>query len=370
MHKTYKIGRDGAWPLENAPEANGELLARPRVAVIIPTLNEASRIRDCIESLERNQLDGISMEIVIVDGGSSDGTKEIVSDFKSRFTNVRMIEAVGENLSHSRNLGISSSKADIIINFSGHVTAPENFIRTLVRTLVSSSDEVAGVGCSQRLSANETSLVARAAFSISESMLGGRLIRPYQSSRTAGPVASVAFCAYRKKVLEKVGPFDVSNSRGDDADLNLRIRKAGYKLLLTPETFVFYAPRNSLAGFWSQMFGSGRARTRIIVKNHALRMQAGGFSYLALMGLPVYTILLMIAFGVGLPVRSLLVASLAVYLVLLAASSAKLAFEWRKPSLFFLTILMYFMEHFGYGLGMDFELIASLRVNRPPSSGR
>jgi succinoglycan biosynthesis protein ExoA len=339
------------------PKTDSAANSAPRVAVIIPTLNEATTIRAVVISLEENRLENSSLEVIIVDGGSKDGTEDIIANLARNYGNIRFLKAPGTNISESRNLGMSLSRADILINFSGHVSVPKNFISTLVAALQSSGRHIAAVGCGERLMKEDASRVSCSAYWITRSLVGGRLVRPYNSLDSKSSVYALPFYAIRREVLDRVGLFDTSNPHGDDADLAFRIRKHGYEFLYTPETFVYYRPRSTLKRFLIQMFQYGRARMRIIAKYRSI----GRLVYLSPLALVLYAVALPFAFALGLPVVQLSSASLAIYLLAVMSSSVKLAAANGRPSFLILMPLMYALEHFGYGFGMVVESVDLFR---------
>lgn len=338
------------------------------VAVIIPVLDEARNIGRCIESLENNSSPDLAIELIIIDGGSRDGTPEVVARLAEHYGNINLISSKVANISVQRNLGMASTKSDIVVIFSGHATAASNFIPTIVRKLVSSGPDVAGVGCGVRLPPDDRSMISLSSFLVTKSILGGSAMRPYLTAQVEGPLASVPFCAYRRSVLERVGMFDVSNSFGDDADLNARIRQAGHKLMFTPDTYVYYSPRATISRFALQMFRWGRARMRIMVKNRRL----GNPLYLMPMIAILYAAGLVLATILRSQVYPLLVFSVVAYLVAVFLPSIPSAARKGRPGLLATMPLLYIIQLTTYGSGMIAELIAgvarigSIRCSKAP----
>lgn len=327
---------------------------RVSVAVVIPTLNEAKSIGKCIDSLESNSSPDLAIELIIIDGGSRDGTPEIVAGLAEHYGNISLISSKVANTSVQRNLGIASTKSDVVIIFSGHATAAQDFIPTIVRKLVSSGPDVAGVGCGLEFPPDNRSVVSLSSSLVTKSVLGGSAMRPYDTARAEGPSASVPFCAYRRIVLERVGMFDASNPFGDDADLNARIRRAGQKLVFTTDTRVYYSPPSTVRRFALQMFRYGRARVRIMVKNRRL----GNPLYLMPLIAILYAAGLVLATILRPQVYPLLVFSAVAYLVAVFLSSILSAAGKGRPALLAAMPLLYVIQLATYGSGMIVELVA------------
>lgn len=318
------------------------------VSVIIPTLNEAQNIRVCLESLEHNKMDGYSMEVIVVDAGSTDGTSKIVEEMSQTYHNIILVKSNIANVAFQRNVGVQHSNGRIILNFSGHAIAPENLIGTLATRLLSSELEVGGVGCAERKIPEDNSIHSLAINSVTRNIFGGGLIRPYNLAESERFVNSVAFCAYRREILFKVGLFDASNPFGDDADLNLRIRKAGYKILFTPSTFVYYEARATLRKFFVQMYRYGRSRMWIMRKQ---KTGAGAIYFVSL--LPIFYVILLtldLLFNLGLSLV-LFITGL-IYLSLVVLSSGVIAVRQKKIALVGEFTLVFVLEHTAYGFGM------------------
>lgn len=319
------------------------------VSVIIPTKNEENAISACIESLEKSDYPKDKFELIVIDGGSVDKTVNIVKKLQKKYKNIRLVCADGANTSVGRNIGIKSASGDIIINFSGHTLAEKNFIRALSTKLQYSENSVAGVGCKDKIPMDQSSSIAQYIECITSTKLGGSMMHQHMEFHGEQFVDSVSFTAYRREIFEKVGFFDSDLPSGDDAELNSRIRKAGYKLLYTPVTCVYRYRREKLKDFFWQMFNYGRSRMQIN-KRHldSLRLvylMPALFVVYLFMFPPLFflnSIMLFTVWSLG----------IFVYFLLLLAFSIKLSFSRKNPNLLIICPILYFVEHFAYGLGL------------------
>src|SRR6185369_1060637 len=90
---------------------------------------------------------------------------------------------------------------------------------------------------------------------------------PYRTLRRRAHVESLQTGSFRREVLARVGPWDESLAVVEDLDMNTRIRKAGYRLLLDPAIRFWYVPRGSLSSLWRQIFTVGRVKAWILGKH-------------------------------------------------------------------------------------------------------
>jgi len=326
------------------------------VSVIIPTKNEEKRISSCIESLENSDYPKDKFELIVIDGCSVDKTIDIVKKMQKKYKNIRLICTDGANTSVGRNIGIKSASGDIIINFSGHALAEKNFIRILSTKLQYSENSIAGVGCKDRIPMDQLSSIAQYIECITNTKLGGSILNQYENMMLPeeGFADSISFTAYKREIFEKVGFFDPALPSGDDAELNLRIRKAGYKLLYTPTTCVYRYRREKLKDFFWQMFNYGRSRMQII-KAHLNSIR---LVYL----IPALFVVYLFTFFALLFLKNMMLFTawgsvFSIYFLLILGFSIKLLFSKKNLKLLIFCPILYFIQHFAYGLGLLLETV-------------
>ncbi|HIK00708.1 TPA: glycosyltransferase [archaeon] len=163
-------------------------------------------------------------------------------------------------------------------------------------------------------------------------------------------VDSLSFCAFRKKVLREVGLNDPKFKVGQDAELNIRIRKAGYKFLYTPKTFVWYYKRSTFSGFFAQMFRYGWARAKMIRKHPDT-------SRIFYFGPTIFTTVLIALILAALKsnlAQFLLALFLIIYGGMVLSSSIRRANSVRFVLAAFFA---YWIEHLAYGIGFLYGAI-------------
>lgn len=232
------------------------------VSVIIPARNEKEYIGKCLDSFVDQSYPKRLFEILVCDGMSTDGTRDIVMDYEREHGNIHLIDNPGLSAPKGMNAGIRNSVSDIVIIFGAHAYADRDFISNNVKLLRSSSAGCTG-GPIETISENDKGRAIALAMS-SPFGVGNALFR-YCKSRTY--VDTVAFGAYWRKVIEGAGCFDEELVRTQDYELNLRITEKGYKILLSPEIKSFYYSRSSYKKVWKQYFQYGFWKVRVVKKH-------------------------------------------------------------------------------------------------------
>ena len=93
-----------------------------KVAVVIPTLNEEKFIARCLDSVIAQSYPFNDMDVMVVDGGSKDRTKDIVEEYKRKYQNIRFLNNPGRIQSIAFNIGVHSSDAPYIVRLDAHAT--------------------------------------------------------------------------------------------------------------------------------------------------------------------------------------------------------------------------------------------------------
>lgn len=340
----------------NFIEESNLLRTLPFISIIIPTKNEEKHISACIQSLEESDYPKDGFELIVIDGGSTDNTINVIRKMQKKYANIRLICEKEANTSVGRNIGLKNATGELIINFSSHAIAEKNFIKVLSTKLHNSENDIAGVGCKDKIPPDQSSRVARCIESVTNTKLGGSLMHQQMEFHKEDFADSISFTAYKRNVLEKVGFFDPTIPSGDDAELNLRLKKAGYNLLYTPDTCVYRYKREKVTDFFWQMFNYGRSRMRINQKHS----ESLNFVY----AMPMLFILYLFMFPIVILLNNSVlltawVSVLFLYLLLVTGFSVMLSLRKRNLPLFIVCATLYIVEHFAYGSGLISELVAS-----------
>jgi len=317
----------------------------PKVSLLIPVLDEEKTIKQCLDSLLELDYPRDKVEILIAKGPSTDNTNKIVEGFAKRYKNIKLLENPTGNTAIGRNICIKQSTGDMLMNYSGHVIAEKNLLQVLALKLLNSPDDIVAVGCSNLSPKEEQNFVGNVAGVAFSGVMGGKNLfvqnAEFKEERFSD---HISFACYRKEPVEEVGNFDPAFWCGQDAELDLRLLKKGYKILYTPKTKVHHFKRNTVRSLFRQMYRYGIARAKM-VKKHPKTLK---IFHLFGAGFILGTILLIILTLLGIiPIWAISILAL-IYLLCSVFSSFQMT---KKPSLVLASIFFYLLIHIGYGAG-------------------
>lgn len=237
--------------------------ASSRVLIVIPTLNEAAHVAGVIASVLpfAERAGGL---VVICDGGSRDGTRDIVSGLAARDSRVVLLDNPRRLQSAAVNLAVDTfgDRFDWLLRLDAHSAYPADFGDALLREAAETgADSVVvsmlaeGQGAMQRLIADAQN---------------SRIGNGGSAHRLAGRGAWVDHghhALMRIEAFRAVGGYDERFSHNEDAELDHRLRAAGYRIRLTGRTGLRYFPRSRLGPLLRQYFNFGRGRARNLAKH-------------------------------------------------------------------------------------------------------
>lgn len=226
-------------------------------SVVMPCLNEEPYIRRAIESLLDDDFREKG-ELIVVDGVSSDRTREIVREFIGKGVQVKLLENTHKTQAYGLNLGIQEARGDVILRADAHCVYPPGYVRDCIRLLGESGAEAAGgrmwpVGKERVQEA--VALALRHPVGVGDAR--------WHLGNYKGFAESAYLGTFRRELFEEIGLYDTNCRANQDGELYLRILKAGGKIFLDGSIKVAYFPRRTLAGLAGQYFryGKGRAYT-------------------------------------------------------------------------------------------------------------
>lgn len=321
-------------------------MADKKISIVIPAHNASKTISKTLRALT---LEEEGNEITIVDDGSTDNIKDIVS----KFSGVKYIYQQNQGPAAARNNGWWSSSGDIICFTDSDCIPEKGWALALANQF--DSDKIAAVGGSYEI-ANQDNLLASC---IHKEILERHLKMP----REVKALGSYNL-AVRRKVLEEIGGFDQSYSMasGEDNDLSYRIRKKGLTLIFNKDIKVAHFYPDNLYKYLVHQFWHGFWRMKLY-RDHPQMM--GGDDYSSfwdyLQPLLSWLILCLIPFLLILPFRILFLVLLSIEIILqmpLAFSVIVKSKELKYFMLAFVTLLRGFARGWGMFWGMmNFVLI-------------
>ena len=218
--------------------------------------NEEKYIGRCLESVIANAFPHDQYEIIVVDGDSSDRSREIVLEMQSNFPNLRLLRNPARVVPPGMNLGIRQARGRYIIRMDAHSEYPSDYIANCIAELERTG--AANVGGRWITKPGADSAVAKTiAFITQDPVVVGNA--EYRLGKGDRYVDTVPFGAFRREIFEQVGLFREDLVRHQDYELNARIRQAGGKIFLSPRihniyynvpTFRKFMRQASLNGTW------------------------------------------------------------------------------------------------------------------------
>ncbi len=238
----------------------------PVVSVIVPCRNERRHIEAALASILANDWPADALEVLVVDGESDDGTREVVAALAADERRVRLLDNPGRYAGDAMNVGIRAARGAYVLRVDAHGAVPPDYIKNGVAVLRERPEVWAVGGPMARVGEGaEGRLVA--AITASVFSTGNAAAR---GSEREGPVDAVAYPMWRRELFARVGLFDDAFVRNQDDDFDLRIRRAGGVVYQTPAMRVTYIVRASLRALLGQYYQYGFWKAAVLKKHRRL----------------------------------------------------------------------------------------------------
>ena len=229
----------------------------PSVTVVVPCYNEAGHIIRCLDSIVGNGLPEDRLEILVVDGASSDGTSVLVADYARRHPSVRLIGNPRRLIPAALNLGIAAARFEFVLRMDAHSTLEPGYIERCLECLDQGVAERIG-GCLETRPQEETLLGRAIALALSSPFgVGNSVFRTASGTKTPLLVDTVPFWCCHRSLFEKAGLFDERLSASEDVEFSLRLKRLGLRTALAPGARGTYFARSGLAAFWKHNIRNG-----------------------------------------------------------------------------------------------------------------
>ena len=334
-----------------ATDGNGLLSL---ISVVIPVRNEETHIAAVLDALFDQDYPTDRFEVLVVDGHSTDKTREVVEIYIKRYGNIRLFSNSKYLSSAARNIGIRESQGDIILIVDGHCLIDNRGMLANVDHAMRKPG-VFALGRPQPLFLENANLTQRAIAMARHSRLGHHpdsLV--YSDQPQIVPAISTAV-AYRREVFDRIGLFDERFDACEDCELNFRFDQAGMSCYFTPDIAVRYKPRSSIFALCKQMLRYGRGRIRLAKKHPK------SFSWAMLP--PVLLILGIITGGIAAWFSPLIAiayfAVLTLYALIIGTESVRLSVVNRFPQGLVMFPLIFLAIHFLAGFGELLEMLSN-----------
>lgn len=224
----------------------------------MPVLNERDYLEHAVASVLAQDLDAPA-ELILALGPSTDGTTAVAQRLAAADDRIRLVDNPAAHIPVGLNAAIKASRYDTIVRVDAHSELSAGYARRALEVLDRTG--AANVGGVMRADGRAPFQRAVARAYNSPVGLGGGA---YHGGTHAGEAESAYLGVMRRSVIEEVGLFDETIRRGEDWELNLRIRQAGHRVWFDPELFVTYWPRESWWRLARQFRATGAWRGELV----------------------------------------------------------------------------------------------------------
>lgn len=323
----------------------------PLVSIIIPCRNEEKFIVGCLESIIANDYPKDMLEIFVIDGESADTTRSIVETIAKRYPFIKLLNNPKRITPAALNIGIGKAKGKLIIRMDAHSIYKKNYISSCVYySKKYNADNVGGIFAT---TPHEHTPIAEAiAATISHPFgVGNSAFRTYPKKVRAAD--TVAYGCYKREIFDRIGLFNENLARSQDMEFNLRLKKAGGKIILFPEIICYYFAPSTYIRFIKHTLSDGLWATYPIKFTGTLLAPR---HYVPLL----FTLALIISGALAFlfPTLGVLFLLIAVpYMLVSVITSVQIAYKKRNPLYCVLMLLLFLTFHLCYGIGSCIGLL-------------
>ncbi len=224
------------------------------ISVIIPMRNEENYVGPCLDSVLAQVQERADIEVLCVDGASTDRTAAIVQEYARRDARVRLVDNPGAIVPVGMNRAIAQARGDVLIRLDCHAEYAADYIARCVEVLERTGADNVGGYMTTRPGRDTAVGRAIAAATTSRFGVGGSAFRVGGVEREAD---TVPFGCFRRDVFTRFGLYDERLVRNQDIELNSRIRHGGGRIVISPQIKLTYYNRSTYSGLRQQAFHNG-----------------------------------------------------------------------------------------------------------------
>lgn len=227
------------------------------LTVLVPVLDELPGIHEVVAALEAQSFDG-PLEFLLLDGGSTDGTREVLEELAQRDPRFRVLDNAARHIPAALNLGLRHARGELVARMDAHTLYPPDYLACgAARLRRGDAAWVTGPA----LADGEGTWSRRVALALTTWMgIGGATFRRPAQEEIETDTGFTG--VMRRATLEALGGWDELSLVNEDAELAARVRAAGGRILCLPQMAGRYVPRDSLPALAKQYFRYGRYRAR------------------------------------------------------------------------------------------------------------
>lgn len=238
------------------------------VSVLVPALDEIDRIRETAAAMLAQRVEG-PYELLFADGGSTDGTREVLDELAARDARVRVLDNPAGHVPGGLNAGLRAARGEFIARMDAHSLYPDCYLqRGIERLRAGDVDWVTGPAIPD--GAGRWS--RRVALALGSPLGQGGSSKWGQGAAGTAEIeldTGVFAGIWRRSLFERYGAWDERWPVNEDAELAGRVLAAGGRIVCLPELGARYAPRDTLAGLWRQYWRFGYYRVQTVRRHPA-----------------------------------------------------------------------------------------------------
>lgn len=328
------------------------------LTVVCPIYNEEKYIAKCIESIMQQDYPKDDLEVLFVDGMSTDKTREIITGYLPQCPYLRVLDNPHRIVPYAMNKGISEAKGDIIMRIDAHTYYEPNYCSAIVKRLKELNAENCGSVCkTDVLNKTPKTLAIREVLS-NKFGVGNSVFRT--GIDAVQEVDTVPFGCWPKSVFEKYGLYNTKLVRNQDIELSKRIINGGGKIYIIPDTFCTYMARETYIALAKNNYGNGKWNILTVYYTHNMKsLSLRHFIPL------LFVLSLLLPMVVGIfwhPAMLISIVSLIMYFGAVGFVSFKLS--TTKNLDFFNLLWSFIVLHVSYGWGSLVGLLSLLFNNK------
>ena len=233
-----------------------------KVSVVVPILNEKLYIRKFLDALLSQDYPKEFLEIILVDGLSSDGTVEVINEYVKKYDFIRLYTNPKKTVQYALNIGISQATGEYVVRLDAHTRHQSDYISKCIEYAEKTGADCVGgpmIGYGFNPVQNVIAAAYASPFSFGWS--------PHYRNDFEGYVDTVSWGCFKREKLLELGMYDERLPRSEDDDLSFRIIKNGGKIYLTPEIKSQYYPKENFRRLFKQFFDYGVWKIAVMKKH-------------------------------------------------------------------------------------------------------
>lgn len=326
-------------------------MSLPRVSVLVPMRNEEGFIETCLASICAQDYPEELLEIVVLDGESTDGSCALVLAMSEHDPRIRLLNNPGRLQARAMNIGIEAATGEIIVRADAHALYGTNYVSICVGHLVAgAADNVGG----KQVGVGDSAFSRAVAAALNSSLGAGNA--DYRVATEPCYTDTVWLGSWYKKKLQELGGFNEAMPPNEDYELNCRLRASGGRILLDPSLPSTYFPRSSPFLLWRQYWRYGVGKVRMLQLHPETLIRRQIIPPVFVLGLLCVTLAIPLNhwpfFGyLGVYIAALIVGALQ------DARKTKTRYQLLLP-------VVYAIMHIAWGLGFLWEFLIGTPLSR------